>query len=526
ACASRLTSPTLECQRQPVLASVQCLPRLLNFKGRRRCSCIIQRPWRVAVGRQDLRCHTKATADSAVPGGTPHNGRPAGGSEAPGKGSSSMRFLALVSLVLLTGVSNRVLYRVALVPLRHHIFLLAQLQNLGYLLVYFAALGWRIRTGQVSRAMLSVDKRPLALVGGCEAAAQLLFMAGAAQLPGQLLPVLNQSYLVWSLAFARLILGTRYTRVQLAGAALVVAGVTTAAVPPAAVRELLLGLVGGAAGTGAAAAGTGAAGAAASTAAAAAAAASSSPVELRYVAMCVACFAFPAIANCVKERVFSSAAASLGRPLDIFVVNSFGSLAQTACVLLLLPATAAAKGIPLQQLPGQLAASVRAFLGECCAQGAGREAAAGAVGAVGMGTAAAAAANGGSGAATAVAAGGAAAAGGGGVWLPHMPYTVPLLALSYVVMNLAFNISMLTLLRSVGSVTTTLVGSSLVPLTIAAFTLPLPYLEPAVLGPNFLVGVALLMSGLVAYNWASWRAIMRRSRWGRAARAAAAGGGG
>ncbi len=38
------------------------------------------------------------------------------------------------------------------------------------------------------------------------------------------------------------------------------------------------------------------------------------------------------------------------------------------------------------------------------------------------------------------------------------------------------------------------------PLTIAAFTLPLPYLEPTVLSDGFMVGTALLMFGLAAYN--------------------------
>ena len=52
----------------------------------------------------------------------------------------------------------------------------------------------------------------------------------------------------------------------------------------------------------------------------------------------------------------SSAAQKLGQPLDIFVVNSFGSLAQTFFVLLLLPITtalkvrAAAEGMPAAQL--------------------------------------------------------------------------------------------------------------------------------------------------------------------------------
>ncbi|PNW88454.1 hypothetical protein CHLRE_01g030300v5 [Chlamydomonas reinhardtii] len=362
------------------------------------------------------------------------------------------KLIALIGLVLLTGVGNRVLYKMALVPLRDHIFFLAQLQNLGYLAVYFTALAWRRSTGQVTTAMMNIDKRPLLAVGACEAAAQLLFMVGAAHIPGALLPVVNQTYLVWSLVFASLILGTRYSWMQLAGAGLVMLGVVCAAVQPGVVAGML-GMGSGAA----------------------AAAAAHAAVDLRYVAVCVACFAFPAIANCIKEKVFSSAAQKLGQPLDIFVVNSFGSLAQTFFVLLLLPITTALKGIALSDLPAHLMASSRAFLGEPSA------------------------------AACAAFGGGADAGGLVGVLARH---STPLLALSYVALNLVFNVAMLNLLRSVGSVTTTLVGSSLVPLTIAAFTLPLPYLEPAVIGPNFLVGASLLMGGLVTYNWQGWMVML------------------
>lgn len=44
-----------------------------------------------------------------------------------------------------------------------------------------------------------------------------------------------------------------------------------------------------------------------------------------------------------------------GKDLDLFVVNSFGSLAQSACILLLLPLLAPLRGIPLSGLPGYLA---------------------------------------------------------------------------------------------------------------------------------------------------------------------------
>lgn len=55
----------------------------------------------------------------------------------------------------------------------------------------------------------------------------------------------------------------------------------------------------------------------------------------------------------------------------------------------------------------------------------------------------------------------------------------PLLPLLYVAANLIFNISILMLLRRLGTVTTSLIASCLVPLSIFAFTLPLPYLVGA-----------------------------------------------
>ncbi len=57
--------------------------------------------------------------------------------------------------------------------------------------------------------MLSTPKWPLVQIGMCEAASQLLFMYGAAHLPGVLIPLINQTYLVWNLAFASLMLNTR-----------------------------------------------------------------------------------------------------------------------------------------------------------------------------------------------------------------------------------------------------------------------------------------------------------------------------
>ena len=52
-----------------------------------------------------------------------------------------------------------------------------------------------------------------------------------------------------------------------------------------------------------------------------------------------------------------------------------------------------------------------------------------------------------------------------------------------------------------GNVVQSLTLSIIVPLTIAAFTLPLPYISDAPqLGTNFIIGTTVLLSGLFVYN--------------------------
>ena len=62
-----------------------------------------------------------------------------------------------------------------------------------------------------------------------------------------------------------------------------------------------------------------------------------------------------------------------------------------------------------------------------------------------------------------------------------------------------------------GNVVQTLVMSSIVPLTIFAFTLSIPYLPPAPpLGPNFWAGTALLVAGLLTFNSPQWRPLLQQ----------------
>lgn len=52
---------------------------------------------------------------------------------------------------------------------------------------------------------------------------------------------------------------------------------------------------------------------------------------------------------------------------------------------------------------------------------------------------------------------------------------------------------------------TSLTMSAMVPLTILAFSLPLPYLPPSpAVGSQFVAGIAILTAGLLLYNFKSW----------------------
>ena len=52
--------------------------------------------------------------------------------------------MSLAALVV-TGVGNRILYKMALVPLGNHVFALAQLQTFAYVGIYFSILAVRYK---------------------------------------------------------------------------------------------------------------------------------------------------------------------------------------------------------------------------------------------------------------------------------------------------------------------------------------------------------------------------------------------
>ncbi|KAK3266340.1 hypothetical protein CYMTET_8963 [Cymbomonas tetramitiformis] len=143
-----------------------------------------------------------------------------------------------------------------------------------------------------------------------------------------------------------------------------------------------------------------------------------------------------------KEKLFEDGRQRFGGTgLDLFVVNSFSSLFQGIFVLCFLPLLASLKGIGFLQLPTYLQQGWAAL------------------------------------------------------------YSAPTLPLLYVAANLSFNVTILNFLKATGSVAVTLTMSLAVPLTVFAFTLPLPFLgaPPTVNGP-FIGGVFVLLAGLLLWN--------------------------
>ncbi|RLN29150.1 uncharacterized protein C2845_PM05G16630 [Panicum miliaceum] len=243
-------------------------------------------------------------------------------------GSSPAAAAAASAAVVALAVANRVLYKLALVPLKAYPFFLAQLTTFGYVAVYFSILYARYRAGAVTRDMLALPKSRFVAIGLLEALGVASGMSAGAMLPGPAIPILSQSFLVWQLIFSALLLGRTYSARQIIGCLLVTSGVILAVASGANEGQFL------------------------------------SEVQLIWPALMITSSAFQAGASILKEAVFIDGAERLkGMRPDIFVVNSFGSGFQALFVfLLLLPFLSNLRGIKFAELPGYLNGGAECFL--------------------------------------------------------------------------------------------------------------------------------------------------------------------
>jgi len=332
----------------------------------------------------------------------------------PAMGSS--RATAASAAVVALAVANRVLYKLALVPLKAYPFFLAQLTTFGYVAVYFSILYARYRAGVVTWEMLALPKHRFVAIGLLEALGVASGMSAAAMLPGPAIPILSQSFLVWQLIFSSMLLGRRYSMRQVIGCLLVTSGVILAVASGANDGQILSG------------------------------------VKLIWPALIIASSAFQAGASILKESVFVDGAKRLkGKRPDIFVVNSFGSGFQALFVFLLLPFLSKLRGIKFAELPGYINGGAECFLN------------------VGE---------------SPIDCGGA-----------------PFLPLLFIVVNMAFNISLLNLVKMSSALVASLTATSAVPISIYILSLPLPYIpHGSEISTSFIFGAVVLLTGLILYN--------------------------
>ncbi|XP_038988752.1 protein CLT1, chloroplastic-like isoform X1 [Phoenix dactylifera] len=321
------------------------------------------------------------------------------------------------AMTALLGTGNRVLYKLALVPLKQYPFFLAQLATFGYVVVYFSILYARYHSGIVTDEMLSLPKTPYLAVGLLEALGAVSGMAAGAVLSGASIPILSQTFLVWQLLLSVIFLGRRYRFNQILGCFLVTIGVVITVASGSGAGDSLKN------------------------------------AGIFWALLMIISFLFQAADTVLKETIFLDAAKKLeGGSVDLFVVNSFGSAFQALFICLLLPFLSKLWGVPFNQLPTYIRDGAACFLN---------------IGSLSSGCEGA-----------------------------------PVLPLLFVIVNMAFNISLLHLLKISSAVVSCLASTFSVPLSIYAFTLPLPYIGVASSLPaGFVAGAVVLVAGLLLYSW-------------------------
>ncbi|KAG6542546.1 hypothetical protein Mapa_016017 [Marchantia paleacea] len=215
-----------------------------------------------------------------------------------------VKIVTVAIITVLFSISNRILYKMALVSMREYPFLLAQMTTFGCSIAYSTILYFRIRAGIVTKEMLNIPKAQFVAVGALEALGFSTGMAAGAVLPGALPLVFYQVLLVWQLLLSASILGRRYGKSTIGGCFLVVVGVVIIALASSAPIV----------------------------------AASEGGHWLLWPSVMMLSAFFAAAASILKEHAFTSSGSKGGHgSVDIFVVNSFSSGFQTLFLLIMLP---------------------------------------------------------------------------------------------------------------------------------------------------------------------------------------------
>jgi hypothetical protein len=108
-----------------------------------------------------------------------------------------LQMLFTITMAVLLSVANKVLYKMALIPMSKYPFFLAQITTLGYVIVYSMILFVRYRIGVVTKEMFAIAPKSIFIaVGALEGLGLVSGMAAATNLPGASIPVLTQVLLI------------------------------------------------------------------------------------------------------------------------------------------------------------------------------------------------------------------------------------------------------------------------------------------------------------------------------------------
>lgn len=123
----------------------------------------------------------------------------------------------LPALFVGASVTNRVIYRILLVPMKNYTFLVSIFVSMCYVLIYGIILNYRFRSGIVSKEMLNFARqkwKSFALIGAMEAITFTIQLYTAARLPGALIGILSQGTLPFTMIFSAIFRQKRYKPVQ------------------------------------------------------------------------------------------------------------------------------------------------------------------------------------------------------------------------------------------------------------------------------------------------------------------------
>ncbi|CAB9514195.1 UAA transporter family [Seminavis robusta] len=339
--------------------------------------------------------------------------------------SSSLALPAMMASVVVSAVANTIIRRIALVPMQKFPYFLTQLQTLTYVFFYSSMLYLRFREGTVTWQMMQIRKSPFLYIGLWDSLGDMLGNVGTSQLPGYQVPLLAKLNIVFTAVFSALLLGKRYSGPQIAAMTVVLCGSVVTLIPTIF----------------------------ASSTAGSTSESTSSFSDLFYAGVYVASVAPTALAFVLKEQVFRE---NQHLNLDIFVVNTFGSIVGLVFTIALLP-LAAVPGlgkIQLHELPSYMKHGAACFAGHS----------------------------------------------------PVEDYDctgAPLAPLLYFAINLTYNICFLNLIKHGGALLTFITNTVTFPLSTILFTLSWPLLGSSTLNSYIIFGLCVELTGVVLYQRAS-----------------------